>query len=127
MEVTKLTKSLQEMTADRDLQVTKLAEFEKTNTDYIESAQTSQSMKDGHKLEIDNLTKEHEAKLAATENKVAEKAIQLLASQGTNVVIEQNCQVMTIESARQILASLKGQEAQTFYAKNKELFAGYIK
>jgi hypothetical protein len=144
IEIGKLNKSLQDMTTDRDAQITKLQEFEAKNKDYIESAQTAEQMKSTHAKELETMKAEYEQKLAdkdkelaqvkeqsvkeVTEVKesVAAETIALVASQGTTVVVD-SAVPMTIKDALAKLKSLKGQAAQNFYTENKQLFEGYIK
>src|ERR1039457_882022 len=100
-EISRLKKVVTDITADRDLQLTKLKEFEDTNKDYIESAETASKMKSKHKQEVDLLNKQietlktdYELKLSAKDKevesakndiqaRVVHESIALVASQGT--------------------------------------------
>lgn len=139
LEVGKLNKELAETKTDRDAQLAKLAEFEKANKDYIESAQTAEQMKAAHATEIETLKKDYEAKLADKTNEletvkaesakqistvkesVAEETIRLVASQGTNVAIETNVSELTPEKAYQTFQSLQGEAKQNFYNEHSRL------
>jgi hypothetical protein len=145
VEISKLNKELADLKTDRDLQVTKLETYEKDCKDFIASAQTAEQMKEAHKLELDKVTKEFESKLADKDKElaalkeakekelkevkesVAQEAISIVASQGTNVIIDTAKTSLTPQSALEKLKSLKGQDAQNFYMANKQLFEGYIK
>lgn len=138
-EISKLGKDLADMKADRDLQLTKLAEFEKTNKDFIESAQTAEAMKQAHQTALDSLKADYEGKLAAKDKEladakaeaaktistvkesVAEETIRLVASQGTNVVLESVVEEMTPEKAKATFDSLTGEVKQNFYNQNSKL------
>jgi hypothetical protein len=140
-----VSKSLEEVTKDRDAQLAKVKEFEAKNKDYIESAQTADQMKTAHKQEIENLKKEYEAKLAeknqavetvkaeaakeiaVTKESVAAESIAIVAAQGTNVDVKTETKSLNIKDALATLKTLKGQSAQDFYTENKPLFAAYIK
>jgi hypothetical protein len=105
-EISRLTKELAEVKADRDLQLGKITEFETKSKEFIESVQTTEQVKETHKQEKESLVKEYEQKLAdkdkelashketsakeisTVKQSVAEETIKLVASQGTNVVIE---------------------------------------
>lgn len=116
-EIKRINTELETVTKDRDLQVAKLKEFETTNKDYIESAQTANQMQETHKTEMDKLKSDYELKLAGkdkelvtekeSKNKeietvkqesektistvkasVAEETIRIVASQGTNLAVE---------------------------------------
>ena len=144
IEISRLSKELSEVKTDRDTQVGKMAEFEKTNKDYIESAQTANAMKEAHKKELETLTTDFTAKLAAKDKEladmkadsekkistvkdsVAEETIRLVASQGTNVAIETAVEEMTPEKAYLQFQSLQGDAKQDFYNKNHNLFKGFI-
>lgn len=139
LEVSKLNKELTDTKADRDTQLAKLQEFEKTNKDYIESAQTAEQMKAAHKAELDTLKADYEGKLTAKEaelvtakadaakeistvkESVAEETIRLVASQGTNVAIETVVTEMSPEKALATFQSLQGEAKQNFYNEHSGL------
>jgi hypothetical protein len=101
-----VTSDLATVTADRDAVVAKLAEFEATHKDYIESAQTADQMKAAHQTELETLKAEYETKLTAkdvelatvkekaskeisvTKESVAAETIAIVASQVTSAPIE---------------------------------------
>jgi len=140
LEVNRLNKELADIKIDRDAQVNKLAEFEKTNKDYIESAQTCEAMKEAHKKELDGLKAEYEQKLAAKDaelvtakqeadktistvkESVAAETIALVASQGTNVIVETLVtEDSTPEGAYKKFMSLTGVAKQKFYNEKSQL------
>ena len=106
IEISRLNKELAEATKDKDLQVAKLKEYETKCKDYIESAQTAEAMKEAHAKEIAALKEAHAKELATKDSElvktneesektistvkdsVAEEAIKIVASQGTNVVVD---------------------------------------
>lgn len=132
-----LQQSIKDVTEDRDKQLGLLKEFEAKNKDFIESAQTAESMKVAHEKAIADLKAEYEAKLVAkeqaieatkvvveqTKESVAEETIRILANQGTTAAIElQPVAVLTKDQALAELNKLKGVEATLFYQKHKQLF-----
>jgi hypothetical protein len=138
-EIGKLNKELADTKADRDAQIAKLAEFEKTHKDYIESAQTAEAMKEGHKKELETLKAEYEQKLADKDKElvaakdtaakeistikgsVAEETIRLVASQGTNVEIENAVEELTPAKVLATFNSLSGEAKQKFYNEHRGL------
>lgn len=115
-QVAELSKSLAEMTTDRDNTLAKLKEFETKNKDFIESAQTAEQMKATHTAALEQVKKDFETKLAekdkelntikeshkaeldaikATSEKqistvkesVAAETIAIVASQGTDIAV----------------------------------------
>lgn len=116
-EISRLKGELETVTKDKDLQIKKLAEFEATHKEYIESAQTAEQMKQSHSKELETLKAEYELKLSekdkelltvkesltkqvetvkaesakeisTVKEQVAAETIAIVASQGTNVAIE---------------------------------------
>ena len=146
-EISRLKKVVTDITADRDLQLTKLKEFEDTNKDYIESAETASKMKSKHKQEVDLLNKQietlktdYELKLSAKDKevesakndiqaRVVHESIALVASQGTNVMVDSvnTNSVLTPEQAYQRLQTLTGEAKQKFYEQNAGLFMSLLK
>jgi len=137
-EIDRLKKGLVDMTADRDTQLLKLQEFEKTNKEFIESAQTAEQMKDAHKKELDTLKSEYETKLAdkdkelvkvkedsqkqisATKESVVAESIALVASQGTNVIIDVQPDNTAKTPHLDALAKLSPNEMSVYFLQNNK-------
>ena len=117
IEIANLKEELASVSKDRDAQVTALKSFETAHKDYIESAQTAEAMKEAHKKELETVKSEYEAKLSEKDKEltaikesitktvetvkaeadktistvkesVAAETIAIVASQGTNVAID---------------------------------------
>ena len=114
----------------------------KANTNAIASS-SKEIVKESFKMELANLRSEYELKIAdkdreinaikeaslkeleAVKNSVVEESIRLVASQGTNVVIETNIDApLTKEQALAHFKKLDGKAAQEFYRNNSHLLIG---
>ncbi len=95
-----------------------MAEKEKFNTQL-------ETLKKEHQAEIDKLT----VKNVETVNSVNEVVTTQLASLGVpeGAIKEETTKTIGVKEALETLKSLKGKQAQDFYAANKQLFAEYIK
>jgi ribose 5-phosphate isomerase len=131
LEIGKLNKVIADLKTDRDLQLSRLKDFEVTNKDFMDSSQTYANLKKEHKKEIEALKTtietmklEHSAALlekeAEVNQRVVQESINLVSSQGTNVIIDTaNNQTLTPEAAYQKLQSLTGEAKQAFYVKHE--------
>lgn len=99
IELGKLKEQLEAVTKDNTANIAKLAEYEKTHKEYMESAQTAEAMKADHAKALEAIKVDYEAKLAelkeshakeisTVKNEVAKETIAIVASQGTNAAIE---------------------------------------
>lgn len=105
-EIGKLTESLKTVTTEKESLASKLAEFEAKHKQSVESTVTVEQLAEEHKKEIESLKAEYDAKLIAKDTElakvkaesekiistvkesVAKETIAIVASQGTNAVIE---------------------------------------
>jgi peptidoglycan hydrolase CwlO-like protein len=118
-EIGKLSESLKAVTTEKNALVAKLTEFESKNKQSTESNVTVEALAEEHKKEIESLKEEYDAKLTAKDTElakikaesektistvkesVAKETIAIVASQGTNAVIETVLPVPTEKEERQ--------------------------
>ncbi len=112
-QIATLEKSVGELTADLNKQVTSLKEHEEKNKEFMESVQTFEAMKAAHAEELVKVKAEFETSLMekvkefetykqetdkvieATKQSVADETVKILAAQGKDVVVDTTIPEMT--------------------------------